>query len=93
MRKNDVMSLPEADVYFLQNGATGYFDSEFTKSEWCDEPRIYQRYYFGMEDQYLGSFCPALWQLGTHVSLKHITNQRQYWENHPGLTRLLRALG
>lgn len=86
------MSLAEADIYFLQNGATGFFDSNFPKSPWFEEPRIYQRYYFGMEDQWLGFFCPALWNLGTHVSLKHITNQRRYWENHPNLTRLLREL-
>lgn len=92
IQKNHVMSLGEADIYFLQNGATSFYDSTFPKSEWFDKPRIYQRYYFGKDDQYLGFFCPALWQMGTHVSLKHITDQRRYLENHPRLTRLLREL-
>lgn len=93
MQKNHIMSLGEADIYFLQNGATGYFDSCFPKSEWFDEPRIYERYYFGMDDRYLGSFCPALWQMGTHLSVKHITNRKAYWLNHPNLTRLLKEVG
>jgi hypothetical protein len=49
IKKNQIMSLAEADIYFLQNGATGFFDSNFPKSPWFEEPRIYQRYYFGME--------------------------------------------
>lgn len=92
MKKHHVMSLGEADIFFAEQGAVGFFDAFFPKSHWQEEPKIFRRHYFDLEDRYLGNFIPALWNLGTHVSLKVFDEVRADWRKHPRLTQLAREL-
>ena len=89
MRKEQIKSLGDADIYFVQQGAVGYFDSLFPKLKYDDETKIFKRHYFKPDHHHVGYYVPSFENAGPKQSMTHYTNDQDHWRQHPNLVKLL----
>jgi len=92
MRKEQVNSLGDADIFFLQEGCVGFFDSFFPKDHYQDEAKIFKRHYFMEANQHMGYYIPIFENCGPGQAFKLHTDQRDHWVNHPNLVKLMERL-
>lgn len=85
MLKHHIFSMIDSDAFFAQEGAVGYFDTHFPKTEWSTGPMIFRRHYFNKEELYMGNYIPQFWQMGSHCSVHFNPEPLPYLHTHPGL--------